>query len=340
TFVSQYQSEIEEIYGTSKAGAETRNNHKGSKTTEKRISRNDKHFYSPSFREFWNRLSKKTEYLVSFNEERVIENSINALNGIRIPEHQLQVSLGRIQGISENGIDTQDFRTESKKASITFSPIDLVEEISENTSLAYPTVFKIVQGISNRKEIIKNPPRFLQEAVQKIRNIELDEMLRALDYRIIGRTFDLKHFEQFVVKNTDKIEPTPNKGVYDHIIWDSEHEQRFAKEADIDTEIVCFLKLPSFYVIKTPAGDYNPDFGLVLKKKKIRDTQESEYYFVIETKGTNDIEDRKALKENEIYKIKCAVKHFEALGIEAKVNYFAPFKEYPAFKNKAEEMIK
>jgi len=347
TFVSQYQAEIAEIYGSSEAGAETRNNHKGQKITEKRLSRNDSHFNSPSFRSFWKQLSQKTEYLVSFDEERVIDESVKAINEITISEHQVQVALGRIQSISEDGIQTQDFRTESKAVNVLFAPIDLVEEISENTSLAYPTVFKIVQGLNNRNEIIKNPPRFLQEAVQKIRYIEIDEMLRALDYRITGETFDIDQFEQFIVKNTDKIEPTPNKGIYDHIIWDSEHEQKFAREADGDTEVVCFLKLPSFYVIKTPAGEYNPDFGLVLKKKKIRAESEFEYYFVIETKGTNSLDDRKALTENEIYKIKCAIKHFEALGIEAKacpepgrrVNYLAPVKEYETFKAKSEGLI-
>lgn len=337
TFVSQYQSEIAEIYGTSEYGAETRNNHKGQKTTEKRLSRNDAHFDSPAFREFWKRMAKKTQYLVHFDEDRIIAQSIDALNGIAIPEHQIQVALGRIQSITEEGVETQDYRTQNKSVNAHFSQIDLIEEISENTSLAYPTVFKIVQGFKNRKEIVKNPPRFVQEAVRKIRYVELDEMLRALDYRTTGETFDLSRFEPFIIKNTDKIEPAPNKGIYDHIIWDSEHERKFAREADGDAEIVCFLKLPPFYVIKTPAGDYNPDFGVVLKKKKIREETGSEYYFVIEIKGTNSIDDRKALTENEIYKIKCAVKHFEALGIEAKVNYLAPVKEYSAFKNKAEE---
>lgn len=339
-FVSQYQSEIEEIYGTSEAGAETRNTHKGEKTTEKRLSRNDTHFNNPSFREFWKRLSQKTEYLVSFNEERLIKDSIKALNEITISEHQIQVALGRIQSITEDGIQTQDYRTQNKTVGAAFSPIDLIEELSENTALAYPTVFKIVQGFKNKKEILKSPPRFLQEAVQKIRRIELDEMLRALDYRTTGQTFDINRFEQFIVKNTDKIEPTPNKGIYDHIIWDSEVEQKFAREADNDTEIVCFLKLPSFYVIKTPAGEYNPDFGLVIKKRKLREDTGSEYYFVIETKGTNSLDDRKSLTENEIYKIKCAVKHFEALGIEAKVNYLAPIMEYSDFKNKTGELVR
>lgn len=338
TFVSQYQAEIAEIYGNSAAGAETRNNYKGQKLTEKRLSRNEPHFNSASFRAFWKRLSQKTEYLVSFDEERVIKDSIKTINEITISEPRVQVALGRIQSISEDGIQTQDFRTESKAANILFAPIDLIEELSENTSLAYPAVFKIVQGIKNKKEIIKNPPRFLQEAAQKIRHVELDEMLRALDYRITGEAFDIYHFEQFIVKNTDKIEPTPKRGIYDHIIWDSEYEQKFAREADSDTEVVCFLKLPSFYIIKTPAGEYNPDFGLVLKTKKVRAESESEYYFVIEIKGTNNLDDRKALTENEIYKIKCALKHFEALGIEARVNYLAPIKEYSTFKNKAEEL--
>jgi len=338
TFVSQYQAEIAEIYGSSEAGAETRNNYKGQKLTEKRLSRNEPHFNSTSFREFWKRLSQKTEYLVSFDEERVIKDSIKTINEITISEPRVQVALGRIRSISEDGIQTQDFRTESKAVNIVFAPIDLIEELSENTSLAYPAVFKIVQGIKNKKEIIKNPPRFLQEAMQKIRHIELDEMLRALDYRITGEAFDIDHFEQFIVKNTDKIEPTPNKGIYGHIVWDSEYEQKFAREADSDTEVICFLKLPSFYVIKTPAGEYNPDFGLVLKKKKIREESGAEYYFVIEIKGTDSLDDRKALKENEIFKIKCALKHFEALGIEAKVNYLAPVKEYSTFKNKTEEL--
>lgn len=251
----------------------------------------------------------------------------------------LQVDLIRIQRLSEEGIEISSSGTENKNVSIQFAGIDIIKEISANTSLAYPTVFKIVSGITNKKEIIKNPPRFLQEAVNKIKNIELDEMLRALDYKVTGEAFEIEQFDKYIIKNTDKIQPTPNKGIYDNIIWDSEHEQRFAQKADTDIEVVCFLKLPSFYVIKTPAGDYNPDFGIVLKKPKMREENSSEYYFVIEIKGTNDINDRKALTENEIYKIRCAIKHFEALGIEAKVNYLAPIKEYDTFKTKAEAAI-
>ncbi len=43
----------------------------------------------------------------------------------------------------------------------------------------------------------------------------------------------------------------------------------------------------------------------------------------------------KPLRESEVYKIKCAMKHFGALGVDAHVNCDAPVKEYSVFKSRA-----
>jgi type III restriction enzyme len=335
SFVSQYQSEIEETYGTKDVGAETRQNDRGKKISEKKISRNEKLFNSNSFKEFWKRLSKKTDYLVSFDEQKLINDSIIALNEIQIPEHMAEIRLDRIKGFNKNKIENINMGKEKRKLKTVFTPLDLIEEISENTSLAYPTVFKIFKNLKNYNEIIKNPPRFLQEAINRIKNIELDEMLRVVEYKVNNEKFDIEKFEKYIIKNTERIQPTPHNGIYDHIVYDSDIEKEFAKNADNDTEVICFLKLPDFYTIKTPIGEYNPDFGIVLKKRKLREEDTDEYYFVIETKGTNDINDKKSLTDSEIYKIKCAIKHFKALGIEAKIDYVAPVKEYEEFKNRA-----
>ena len=80
-------------------------------------------------------------------------------------------------------------------------------------------------------------------------------------------------------------------------------------------------------------------FGVVLRRKHRRDGEEAEFYFVIETKGTNELEDKKALRESEVYKIKCAMKHFDALGLDAQVNYDAPVKEYSVFKTHAKGVM-
>ena len=53
------------------------------------------------------------------------------------------------------------------------------------------------------------------------------------------------------------------------------------------------------------------------------------YYFVIETKGTGDLNN---LKSEERLKIQFALKHFEALGMEG---YLAPINNTTTFDHKA-----
>ena len=212
--------------------------------------------------------------------------------------------------------------------------MDLVEEISEGTTLAYPTVIRILRDVTNRAAIAANPTRFIHEASSRIREFELDELLRGLTYAPSGEEFDISRLEPRIVTYADTIE-TPNRGLYDRVVFDSNIERDFAGSADNDDEVVCFLKLPAFYQIPTPIGPYNPDFGVVLRRKRLRNGAETEFYFVIETKGTNELADKKALRESEVYKIKCAMKHFHALGVDAQVNYDGPVKEYSVFKTRA-----
>ena len=89
--------------------------------------------------------------------------------------------------------------------------------------------------------------------------------------------------------------------------------QRFAREADSDTEVVCFLKLPSFYTklkrLLAPTIQILASF----ERAKNQGRAIMSVALSLRPKGTNDINDRKSLTENEVYKIKCAVKHFESV---------------------------
>lgn len=336
SFVSQYQEQIKEAYGTTDAGAETRQNHKGKKLTEKTIKRNDNIFDSDAFKDFWSKLSKKTDYVVSFDENSIIEKSVDILKEVIVSSYEAEVSLNRITTIKEDVIENEYIGSDSVKLKAVFTPIDIVKELSENTSLSVKTVLEIITKLNDYSHLVKNPYKFLQEATGKIKNIVLDEMLRTVVYKETGDSFDIQKFIDIEKRNTEKIVKTPNKSLYDHIVWDSLYEKEFASEADKDSEVVCFLKLPSFYKIQTPIGPYNPDFGLVMKKRSLRNQTEDEFYFVVETKGTNDINDKAALTDSEIYKIKCAIKHFESLGVKAEIHYKGPIKEFRTFKNKFE----
>ena len=334
SFVSQYQSEIEEVYGTTASGAKTRHKKKGTHARRRRVRRNDAIYESDSFREFWRRLSLRTDYAVVIDEDAIVTRATEALNALKVEYYTAEVSLNRVRRLEAEGVTTQHMGSERRRLRAMFGAMDLVEEISEGTSLAYPAVIRLLHNVTNRAAIVANPARFIHEASSRIREIELDELLRGLTYSLSGEEFEISRLEPSIVTYADTIE-TPIRGLYDRVVFDSNFERAFAGHADNDSEVVCFLKLPAFYQIPTPIGPYNPDFGVVLKRKHLRDGDQAEFYFVVETKGTNEIGDKKALRESEVYKIKCAMKHFSALGVDALVNYEAPIKEYSAFKSRA-----
>ncbi len=89
-----------------------------------------------------------------------------------------------------------------------------------------------------------------------------------------------------------------------------------------DENIILYAKLPPWFKIPTPIGNYNPDWAVL-----VNNNDEQKLYFVLETKGTIQLE---SLRQTEADKIKCGKKHFEALGqdVEFKVaNNFNNFIE-------------
>lgn len=336
TFAAQYQEQIKEVYGTADAGGVLRKKHKG-RDAKNKINRT-KLSESKSFLAFWKKLARKTDYTVVFREAEIVKRAVEALNKLVVGDYEAEIVLTRIKSIALTGISSDEIGRETEKLQASFTPLDLIEEISENTALSYHTAAKIVAGLDNFSAIAKNPPKFLAQAGAIIRAIELDEMMRSLSYHPTGESLPLAALLP-VIETYFPIEPTPRRGVYDAVAYESAPERSFTQAAENDNEVVCFLKLPEWYRIPVPIGEfYEPDFGLVLKRKNLTSKAEAEYYFVIEVKSTSNLDDTKSLTETERMKIKCALKHFEALGIEAKLSYIpyvAPVKDYRAdFKPK------
>jgi type III restriction enzyme len=115
------------------------------------------------------------------------------------------------------------------------------------------------------------------------------------------------------------------KSIYDGIIKESNIAEEFAKALDNDSRIKLFIKLPDWYIIETPAGNYSPDWAIVVEK--IQDGVTSEkIYFVVETKGTNSIYE---LRPEEQMKIKSARKRFELIEDS---KFVAPIKDFDTFE--------
>lgn len=338
TFARSYQQEYEEQYGIGGNIPKPKHTHKGKRLNRVTFKLKKDETFMSIFRRFWNVVARKTTYRIHMDEEELIRRSIESLNEIRINDYTLEVQSMRITDIG-NLNNAEYYGSQSYVGRAKFNPHDLVEEISEKTGLCYTSVLKIIVGINNQDQYIKNPPVFMEQAVFKIRQVQLDELVRCIEYTPTGNVYEFK-FDDFSKDGCEDWIATPNHGVWDKSLYDSLYEKEFAKEADkiTNTEVLCFLKFPSWYKIPTPIGNYEPDFGVVLHKRLLSSPNEDkEYYFVVEIKGTDDINDARALTPHEIGRIKCAVKHFKSLGIEA--YYKAPIKEFDTFKAQANQTI-
>jgi type III restriction enzyme len=213
TFVTQYQEEIKSVYGTENAGAGMTHTHKGVPADEVKFKRNPSAEMDKAFRKYWTALARKTEYTISFDEDNLVTEASELISKITIPDFVIEASSFLINSITEEGKEDVFQGSENVKQKSTFTPLDLIEELSENTGVSYTTLFKVMQRLTNLNEMVKNPPRFVHEASTIIRNVELDEMIRGLDYNITGESYPF-NFDDFVKNISNKgYVDTPNKGV-------------------------------------------------------------------------------------------------------------------------------
>ncbi len=96
---------------------------------------------------------------------------------MEIPDYEAEIVLTRIRGIAAESIAAEELGRDTARLRAVFSPSNIIEELSENTSLSYSAVRAVVAGMTNFAAAVKNPPKFLAAASAAIRHIELDEML-------------------------------------------------------------------------------------------------------------------------------------------------------------------
>ena len=77
TFVSQYQDEIKAAYGDTKDAPPTKHTHKGESKNTVKVKLNENAEIQAAFRRFWQKISRKTDYTVSFDEEKIIEGAVD-----------------------------------------------------------------------------------------------------------------------------------------------------------------------------------------------------------------------------------------------------------------------
>lgn len=103
------------------------------------------------------------------------------------------------------------------------------------------------------------------------------------------------------------------KPLYDQFVFDSEIERKFAERLDAQLPVKFYVKLPRWFQVPTPVGNYQPDWALVRQQTDQFGEEGDKLYLVRETKGDD-------MYSSEAQKVKCGQRHFEGgLGVDYKV---------------------
>ena len=310
-FAGKLQKEIEDDCGVEFTGR--------IKDKNKRVKVNLRKGFEldANFLDLWNRIKHKTTYRVEYGTEELIKDASQSMNGM--PSITRPVIRSTKVGIEmdKDGVRTSIVSEGTGKAEYGPTEIpDILGYIQGKTELTRSTILKILKGSARLSGVMDNPQLFLDLAVSEIRNVLYKLMINGIKYeKIGGQEYEMRLFEddeiEAYIDNLYAVQK-PDKTIADYVVIDSMSgpEKQFARDCESNENIEFYIKLPRWFTIKTPIGEYNPDWALILKNEK-------KLYFVAETKST--IREFN-LRGSEELKIKCGKSHFREFDdVEYKV---------------------
>lgn len=270
---------------------------------------------SPEFKALWDRIKHKTTYRVQFDNEKLIERSIEALdNAPPVSKTRLQWKKAGM-AIGKAGVDAS-LLSVSEPIALYEADIelpDVLTELQDRTQLTRKTIARILTESTRLNDFKRNPQQFIELASDAINRCKRLALVDGIKYQRLGdehyyaqemfESEELSGYLQNLVLNTEK-------SVYEHVVYDSAIERDFAESLEKNEAVKVYAKLPGWFKVPTPLGTYNPDWAVLVTL----DGQER-LYFVVETKG-GLFEDE--LRDRESGKIKCGAAHFTALTTEGK----------------------
>lgn len=274
----------------------------------------------PEFKELWSRINAKTVYVVDFDTEELINNSIIALDAkLRVPKIYFRVESGSMSQIAskeelESGEAFTRNKSEHYKATISASSnvkYDLVGKLVDETGLTRKAIVRILQGIQPTvfDQFKDNPEDFIIKASELINDEKATAIIQHITYNALDEHYETDIFTEPTIKGklgTNAMKA--KKHLYDHIVYDSSNEQKFAEQLDTDANVAVYVKLPDGFYISTPVGKYNPDWAIAFYEGSVK-----HIYFIAETKGAMR---SMQLRMIEDAKIHCAREHFKTISSE------------------------
>jgi len=266
---------------------------------------------SPVFKELWDKIKQRTVYRVQIDTEQLVNACVREMREMPlIPKARILTQTADIN-IRHEGVEHTERGLRTMEVSSAYQVLpNILDIISEDTLIKRATVRRILLESGREKDLLQNPQGFLEKALEIIRHNRHALAIDGIRYlRLDGQEYYAMEIFDIaeLTANLDKNAVGVKNSVYDYVVYDSTTVERpFAIALDNDPDVKMFFKLPSRFQIETPIGSYNPDWAVYLEQDG-----EEKLYFVLETKGTNQLWN---LRTPEQLKIHCGMEHFRALG--------------------------
>lgn len=305
-FAKSLQQEIEEDCGVTFAG---RVKNKQARTA---IKYRKGFEADPAFLEIWEKLKERTTYKVDYKTEDLVSQAAKEIKDLpkihapSIRSTKVRVTMGTA------GLDTEYAGDKLESyGGYSWKIPDVLGYIQSKTELTRSTIEQILVQSRRIEDILINPQLFLDLAIQAIKRVLHDLMIDGIKYQKIGTKeyemslFEAQELEIYLNAFSYKVKDSSKTIYEEYIPLDSGVESQFAQDCESSEQVKFYFKLPNWFKIPTPIGNYNPDWAVVFEN-------EEKVYFVAETKDTGTpVVDLYKLSPDEQLKIKCGKAHFE-----------------------------
>ncbi|MCI5105919.1 MAG: DEAD/DEAH box helicase family protein [Pseudomonadales bacterium] len=268
------------------------------------------------FLELWERIRQRTRYRVHYDSAALIQQSAARIAEDLPPIEKPKIALSRASlDLKYTGVEARQtgLRTETVEANFVIP--DLVAQVQNATGLGRHTIAEILLQSNRLADALNNPQSYIDQCASLINSVKRELLVAGVEYlRVDDVVYEMRRFEdddlnEVFSSNVREVAPEyETKTLFSHIVIDSNSspERQFAEDCEQNDDVLFYIKLPNWFTIDTPVGNYNPDWAVAYRNQQA-------IYFVAETKGTGSSEDpgHDLLRPLEKLKIDCAKRHFE-----------------------------
>jgi type III restriction enzyme len=146
---------------------------------------------------------------------------------------------------------------------------DLLTDLQDRTQLTRRTLVKILTECERLDDFKRNPQQFIEQAAEIINRCKRMALVDGIRYQRLGDDVvwaqELFETEELTGYLTNMLRDT-KRSIYEHVVYDSATERDFADALEKDDDVVLYAKLPGWFKVPTPLGNYNPDWAVLVNK--------------------------------------------------------------------------